>query len=1112
MLKKIIIPVLLLCLLCIKANASHLMGGEITWECQGNGQYIFTVKLYRDCNGTPSDDSITVYVFNNPALDSIRLRVTSRKDISPACNAGGPVISCQAAETQPGWPDSPNIIAGAVQESVFKSKPITLTGTPPAKGWIFTYDECCRNSSISNLVSPFMYGFTLRAVMYAYSGKNAGPCFDSSPTFLESPSSVICLGSPFTYNHNASDPDLDSLVYAWDKPYTDFGGIYDPPNNPSPIKFMDGYSFDSPLPGTKQHALNVPATINAATGEISFTSYTQGYFVTVVRVEAWKCGQKVAEVYREMQIVLLPCSTNAKPQVTFTTHKDTVEAGELVTFTVKGHDDGKLANGTPQTLTITASGTQFGAGFSSTTTGCLNPPCATLSPAAPISGQTDVTTNFSWQTGCDHVSAISDCNPHPNTYTFVFKTQDDFCPAPSQNISTVSITVLAKPVVQSPQPRCVAVLPNGDVTLTWSPPDNTVGTFDSYLISSSSSPTGPFTVVDSVTGLTQTTYTHAGANAQANIVYYTIQTRSGCAGRYIATPLDTVNTMRLKLVNPTNGTAVLSWNPIATPPIVSSTGIYKIYREYPAGNWVPVGQTPGTNFIDSITICNGLINYRVEIADSTGCISVSSIAGGTFKNIIVPVTPAPDTLSVDDNNKIILSWQVSPSKDVNAYVIYKQQGSGAVPIDTVYGYDLTFYNYLLSNPDQGTESYLIAALDSCGNIGLLGEVLRTIYLTAKADICARSVILNWTAYNRIGNGLAGYHIYQSATGQAGPYTKIGTVSASMLTYTAAGLAPNTTYHYKVQAFDLSDTVTASSNRVRFFSSVPTPPKYTYLRKASVTAPNTVTVTCHVDPQASTRLYKVMRSENNQPGTYSEVGVVPAIKSTPVLFSDETALTESKSYYYKIINVDSCGFDGTGTNIGRTILLTASANQANFTNTLHWNDYENWLGNVTSYNVYRGIDGVMDPAPIANIPYAGQVNTYVDDISTLINGQGIFNYYVEALEGMGNIYGFTENSLSNIAEAYQDPIIYIPNAFVPVGVGGPNEQFIPVTTFVDFTEYEFSVFDRWGQQIFTTKEVSMGWDGKAGGKPCELGVYVYLIRYKTARGEYLEYKGTVTLIR
>ncbi|HET6226733.1 MAG TPA: gliding motility-associated C-terminal domain-containing protein [Bacteroidia bacterium] len=1108
MLKRIIIPILLGCLFYTKATASHLMGGEITWACQGNGSYIFTVKLYRDCNGSAGEDSITVYVFNNPALDSIRLSIFAKKDISPTCNPSGPVISCQAAESDPNWPDSKKPIAGAVQEAIFRSKPIFLSGVPPAQGWIFTYDECCRNQSISNLVTPSQYGFTLRAIMYPFNGRNAGPCFDSSPTFLESPSSVICLGYPFTYNHNASDADLDSLSYSWDAPYGDFSGKYDPPNNPFPVKFASGYSYKSPLPGTQQDSRNVPATINSATGEISFTSYTLGYFVTVVKVEAWKCNQKVAEIYREMQIVLLPCSVNEKPIVTFTTHKDTVQAGELVTFTIHGNDKGFLANGTtPQTLTITATGTQLG---TTSTTGCLNPPCATLSPAAPVSGQTDVETTFSWQTTCDHVAANAGCNPHPNTYTFVFKTQDDFCPAPAQNISTISITVLANKIVPSPQPRCVTVLPNGDVTLTWSPVTNVEKTFNSYHIFSSKSPTGPFTIVDSIFSLTQNSYTHIGANANTSPTYYLIKTRSGCGGKVFSDAIDTIASMNLKVLNPSNGTAQLSWNTIANPLFPSSTGLYKVYMEYPAGNWQLKKQTTSTSCIDSITICNANLNYRVEMQDTTGCISVSSIAGGTFKNIIAPVTPSLDTISVDDNNKIIIGWAKSPSTDVKAYLIYKKQGGANVLIDTVR--DSTFYYYLKSTPDQLSESYLIAALDSCGNIGLLGTPLSSMYLKATADICDRSAILTWTAYNTIGTGLEEYRIFQSTTGNTGPYTYVGAVPAGTLTYRVPGLSPNTTYYFKVQAIDFSHTKTASANRMKFLSVVPTPPKYSYMRRVSVDAPNAVSVTCHIDVQASSKAYKITRSETNAPGSFEDIGTVAATKNTPISFTDVTAATGSKSYYYKMVDVDSCGFDGLETNIGRTILLTAVSNNEQFTNNLSWNDYEIWSGTVVSYNIYRGIDGVIDPAPIANVPYTGGLNTYADDISNLLTGQGVFSYYVEALEGTGNIYGFAENSISNVAEAYQDPLIYIPNAFVPTNQGGSNEIFIPVTTFVDFKEYEFLIFNRWGAQIFETKEVGKGWDGKFDGKNVEPGVYVYVLRYKTSRGEYLNYKGSVTLIR
>jgi gliding motility-associated-like protein len=228
-----------------------------------------------------------------------------------------------------------------------------------------------------------------------------------------------------------------------------------------------------------------------------------------------------------------------------------------------------------------------------------------------------------------------------------------------------------------------------------------------------------------------------------------------------------------------------------------------------------------------------------------------------------------------------------------------------------------------------------------------------------------------------------------------------------------------------------------------------------------------------------------------------------------MFSDFTAKTDKNSYYYKVIDVDSCGYDGLQTNIGRTILLTAISNSNNLENYLSWNDYENWLGNVTSYNIYRGIDGVMDPAPIANVPFTGGPNSYTDDVSTILNGQGVFNYYVEAIEGMGNPYGFNDHALSNIAEAYQDPMVFIPNAFKPSGV---NNIFIPVMTFVGLQDYEFDIFDRWGQKIFTSTDVDKGWDGTYANKKAEFGVYVYMVRFKDSKGEYFEFKGTVTMLR
>ena len=249
--------------------------------------------------------------------------------------------------------------------------------------------------------------------------------------------------------------------------------------------------------------------------------------------------------------------------------------------------------------------------------------------------------------------------------------------------------------------------------------------------------------------------------------------------------------------------------------------MYDVFQEYPAGVWSILGSTSRTNYTDTIFVCNANVNYRVELKDLTyNCTSVSSIDGGIFQNIIVPSIPVFDSLSVDDNNNAQMSWNVSSSPDTEAYVIYQYNGTAWVPVDTVWGINNVNYTYLLSNADQASEQYRLAALDSCGNISPLGAIKSTIHVTASADICTRSAILTWTNYGPIGTGLSGYNIYISNVSPTGPYTLAGSVSGTTFTYTESGLPPNTTYYFKIEAFDNSGLVTVSSNRLDFISIAP----------------------------------------------------------------------------------------------------------------------------------------------------------------------------------------------------------------------------------------------------------------------------------------------------
>jgi gliding motility-associated-like protein len=91
----------------------------------------------------------------------------------------------------------------------------------------------------------------------------------------------------------------------------------------------------------------------------------------------------------------------------------------------------------------------------------------------------------------------------------------------------------------------------------------------------------------------------------------------------------------------------------------------------------------------------------------------------------------------------------------------------------------------------------------------------------------------------------------------------------------------------------------------------------------------------------------------------------------------------------------------------------------------------------------------------------------------------------------------------------DFIIYVPNAFTP-NDDDDNETFQPKGRGV--VEYEFSIFDRWGELLFRTNDFANGWDGSFKGKSCKSDVYQWRIKAGDGRGRIKGLAGHVTLYR
>lgn len=87
--------------------------------------------------------------------------------------------------------------------------------------------------------------------------------------------------------------------------------------------------------------------------------------------------------------------------------------------------------------------------------------------------------------------------------------------------------------------------------------------------------------------------------------------------------------------------------------------------------------------------------------------------------------------------------------------------------------------------------------------------------------------------------------------------------------------------------------------------------------------------------------------------------------------------------------------------------------------------------------------------------------------------------------------------------------YVPNAFTPNG-DGKNDVF-RIPPGISLKLKEFAIYDQWGTKVFSTENISKGWDGTFSGKKQAAGVYVYIIKATNEKGR-IVLKGSFLLIR
>lgn len=263
-----------------RSVASHIAGADLTYLYNTPisgvpNQWLVKLQLYRDCQG------ITVGTQEFICYSSLS---SGQSGSVAAPQVGFLVVPNTACVTAPAF--CPGGV-GDVELYVYEAL-ITLPSNET--DWVFSWNQCCRNAAITNLVNGGGQDLFISAHL-----DNVTAPTNSSPQFLTLAYTRFCVGNPFYYDQGASDPDGDSLVFS----LVDAEGGFGCPGNPTTIQYTPGFSATSPV------SSSIPVTIDQNTGIINFIPTAIQVDVICVLVREYRNGVLIGQVKRDIQILIV---------------------------------------------------------------------------------------------------------------------------------------------------------------------------------------------------------------------------------------------------------------------------------------------------------------------------------------------------------------------------------------------------------------------------------------------------------------------------------------------------------------------------------------------------------------------------------------------------------------------------------------------------------------------------------------------------------------------------------------------------------------------------------------------------------------------------------------
>lgn len=290
--KSVVLAGLFLCFLQYDVEATHIVGGNITYRHVTGSMYQIRLTLRRDCGSAenePFDSNARIGVFDLKSGGAYNIALplmtsdTLNEFISSDCGFEGMQV-CVHQTTYIGF----------------------FTLDDPTADYILAYQRCCRNGTLGNILDPLETGATYWTEIKARSVQIQ----NNSPVFKQWPDVYICANTPLIFDHSATDVDGDSLVYRLCTPSSGASRQIPQPSFPSfppfnDIQWRNPFDISNMLGG-------VPLSIDPKTGLLTGNPNAVGQFLVGICMDEYRDGVLLSSTKRDFQYNVRVCSQPPK--------------------------------------------------------------------------------------------------------------------------------------------------------------------------------------------------------------------------------------------------------------------------------------------------------------------------------------------------------------------------------------------------------------------------------------------------------------------------------------------------------------------------------------------------------------------------------------------------------------------------------------------------------------------------------------------------------------------------------------------------------------------------------------------------------------------------------